>query len=70
MANVQLYLAIGVPILFNGLLFIFGFTMLLTKVNHLESKFDANFNLLVGKLMGLDSRMSKVEAKLGIGDWY
>ena len=46
--NIQLYLAIGVPILFNGLLFISGFTMLLTKVNHLETKFDANFNLLVG----------------------
>ena len=62
MTNVQLYLAIGVPILFNSLLFI----MLLTKINHLESKFDSNFNLLVGKLMELDSRLSKVEAKLGI----
>ena len=40
MTNIQLYLAIGVPILFNGLLFISGFTMLLTKVNHLETKFD------------------------------
>ena len=67
MTNAQLYLAVGVPILFNGLLFVFGFTMLLTKVNHLESKFDANFNLLVGKLMEMDSRLSKVEAKLGIG---
>ena len=67
MTNTQLYLAVGVPILFNGLLFVFGFTILLTKVNHLESKFDANFNLLVGKLMELDSRMSKVEAKLGLG---
>ena len=38
MTNTQLYLAIGVPILFNGLLFVFGFTMLLTKVNHLEGK--------------------------------
>ena len=66
MTNTQLYLVIGAPILFNGLLFVFGFTMLLTKVNHLENKFDANFNLLVGKLMELDSRMSKVEAKLGI----
>ena len=67
MTNIQLYLAIGVPILFNGLLFVFGFTMLLTKVNHLETKFDANFNLLVGKLMEMGSRLSKVEAKLGIG---
>jgi hypothetical protein len=31
------------------------------------NRFDANFNLLVGKLMELDSRMSKVESKLGIG---
>jgi hypothetical protein len=66
MTNGQLDLAIGVPILFNGLLFVFAFTMLLTKVNHLENKFDANFNLLVGKLMEVDSRLSKVEAKLGI----
>jgi hypothetical protein len=47
MTNTQLYLANGVPILFNGLFFVFGFTMLLTKVIHLESKFDANFNVLV-----------------------
>jgi hypothetical protein len=53
MTNTQLYLAIGVPILLNGLLFVFGFNMLLTKVNHLEGK--------------LDCRMSEVEAKLGIG---
>ena len=66
MTNIQLCLAIGVPILFNGLLFITGFTMFSTKVNHLETKFDANCNLLVGKLMEMDSRLSKVEAKLGI----
>jgi len=53
--------------LFNGLLFVFGFSLLLTKVNHLETKFDANFSLLVGKLMEIDSRLSKVEAKLNIG---
>lgn len=62
MSNVQLYLAIGVPLIFNGLLFL----VLLTKVNHLETKFDSNFNLLVGKIMEIDSRLSKVEAKLGV----
>jgi hypothetical protein len=62
MTNLQLFLAMRIPVIFSGLLFV----MLLTKVNHLETKFDANFNLLVGKLMELDSRMSKVEAKLGI----
>jgi len=67
MTNIQLNLAIGIPVLFNGLLFVFGFTMLLTKVNRLETRFDANFNLLVGKLMEMHSRLSKVEAKLGIG---
>jgi hypothetical protein len=62
MSNLQLFLAMGVPVIFNGLLFV----MLLTKVNQLENKFDANFNLLVGKLMDMDNRLSKVEAKLGI----
>jgi len=50
MTNLQLFLAMGIPVIFNGLLF----AMLLTKGNHLEAKFDANFNLLVGKLMELD----------------
>jgi hypothetical protein len=51
MRNTQLYLVIGVPILFNGLLFVFGFTRLLTKVNH-----------LMGELMDLDSRISKLSS--------
>lgn len=62
MSNIQLYIAVGVPLLFNGLLFL----VLLTRVNHLETKFDMNFNLLVSKLMEVDSRLSKVEAKLGV----
>jgi len=62
MTNTQLYLAISIPVLFNGILFI----TLLTRINHLEVKFDSNFNILVSKLMELDSRMSKVEAKLGL----
>ena len=33
MTNVQLDLAIGVPILFNGLLFVFAFTMLLNRTS-------------------------------------
>jgi hypothetical protein len=41
MTNLQLFLAMRIPVIFNGLLFV----MLLTKVNHLETKFDANFNL-------------------------
>jgi hypothetical protein len=53
MTNAQFYLAIGVPILFNGLLFVLGLSMLLAKLKHLEGK--------------LDGGISKVEAKLGIG---
>jgi hypothetical protein len=67
MTNIQLYLAIGVPILFNGLLFVFGFTMLYTKVNRMETRFDPNFNLLVSKMMEMGSRLSKIEAKLSLG---
>jgi len=62
MTNLQLVLAMGVRVIFNGLLFV----RLLSKGNHLETKFDANFTLLVGKLMDMGSRLSKVEAKLGI----
>jgi hypothetical protein len=63
MTDTQLYLAMGAPLLFNGLLFL----MLLTKINHLETKFDANFGTLMAKFMDVDSRLSHVEAKLGIG---
>ena len=42
------------------------FVTLLTKVNHLETKFDANSNLLVGKLMELDRRLFEVEATRGL----
>ena len=48
MTNTQLYLVIGAPILFNGLLFVFGFTMLFTKVNRLEgtlSKVEAKLGI-------------------------
>jgi hypothetical protein len=62
MTNVPLLLAMGVPVIFNGLLFL----VVLTKVNQIEVKFDANFNVLVGKLIETDSRLSKVVAKLGI----
>lgn len=62
MTNEQLYLAIGVPLV----VFILLFSILLTKLNQLETKFDANFNLLVSKLMDVDSRLSKVEAKIGL----
>ena len=64
MTDTQLYLALGVPLLMNGLLFL----TLLTKINHLETKFDNNFTMLMGKLMEMDNRLSHVEAHLGIGE--
>jgi hypothetical protein len=39
------------------------FVTLLKKVNHLETKFDANSSLPVGNLMELDSRLFKVATR-------
>ena len=62
MSHLQLFLAMGAPVASLVLLFV----TLLTKVNHLETKFDANSNLLVGKLMELDRRLFEVEATRGL----
>jgi hypothetical protein len=62
MDNVQLYLAIGVPIVFNGIMFtVLAVTStsrmaaLETRMAALENTMTTRFDLIMGRLMDLDT---------------
>jgi hypothetical protein len=74
MDNVQLYLAIGVPIVFNGLMFT-GLAVTTTsrmaaldsrmsgiesRMTALENTLTARFDLIMGRLMDLDTRLTRL----------
>ncbi len=63
--TIQLYLAIGVPMLFNGLLFLLALyslnsriTSLVSRMTNLENTVTMRFDLLMG-------RMSELEREIG-----
>ena len=70
MDNVQLYLAIGAPILFNGLMFTVLTVMTTSRLAALESRMTAlenvlttRFDLIMGRLMDLDTRLTRLEER-------
>lgn len=70
MSDLQLYFAVGVPLLFNGVALTIGYMLLNTRIsaletrmNNLEQKFDIRFDLLMGKLVELDNRLTRLEEK-------
>jgi len=62
MTNIQLYLAIGVPVVlnlvFNGVLFLWLHSDIVETRNDLK--------LLTGKVFEMDNRINRIEDKLGI----
>ena len=76
MTDLQLYLAIGIPtlavmvgILTNSL----QMGAMNTRISSLENRVDARFNnldvkfdTLTGKVIDVDNRVTRIEAKLGI----
>ena len=65
MTDTQLYLAIGVPMLFNaGLMamLMVHVNSLTRRIEHLETRVD----ILIGAINDLDKRLTRVEIKLGI----
>jgi hypothetical protein len=75
MNNTQLYLAIGVPILFNSLMFTVTVIMttsrmaaldarmsaIETRMTALENTLTTRFDLIMGRLMDLANRLTRVE---------
>ncbi len=67
MTDTQLYLAIGVPMLMNGLLFLAlnnRIGSLETRIAALEGSFTARFDLIMGKMTEMDSRLSVLKDRL------
>ena len=74
MTDTQLYLAIGIPglMVLIGMLVNAGFFVALngrmsaleTRFQTLENKFDTRFDLLLGKVIELDNRLTRLEERL------
>ena len=70
MDNVQLYLAIGVPIVFNGIMFTVLAVTIDSRMSGIESRMTAlentmttRFDLIMGRLMDLDMRLTRLEER-------
>ena len=76
MTDVQLYLAIGIPtlaVLIGFLSNVVQLNTINTRISSLETRLDARFNslevkfdTLTGKVIDLDNRVTRIEAKLGL----
>lgn len=62
MTIAQLYLAIGVPLIFNTVLLMFIWSALDRRLSELRD----DIKILTSKVVELDNRMIKVETKLNI----
>jgi len=71
--DVQLYLAIGIPtvaVLIGILTNVIQWNAMNARFNSLEARFnglDIKFDTLTGKVIDVDNRVTRIEAKLGIG---
>ena len=70
MDNVQPYLSIGVPIVFNGIMFtVLAVTStsrmaaLEARMSALESTLITRFDLIMGRLMDLATRLNRLEER-------
>jgi hypothetical protein len=74
MTDTQLYLSMGIPgiivlvgILVNASMFVSlnsRMSALETRFQALENKFDTRFDLLMGKVIEIDNRLTRVEEQL------
>ena len=67
MSNEQLWLAIGAPMLFNGLVFILMLTNMNARFASIESRLasvEQRIELLIGATHELDNRLSRLEERL------
>ena len=80
MTDVQLYLAIGIPtfaVLVGILTNVIHHSAVNSRFNSVDARFssldarfnnlDIKFDTLTGKVIDLDNRVTRIEAKLGIG---
>lgn len=64
MSNEQLWLAVGAPLLFNGLIFILILTNMNARFASIEGRLtslDQRLELLTGAIQGLVNRITRLE---------
>jgi hypothetical protein len=73
MDNVQLYPAIGVPIVFNGIMFTvlavtstYRMAALEARMAALENTMTTRFDLIMGRLMDLDTRLGRHDTNIAV----
>lgn len=76
MTDLQLYILVAIPlvgILANTGLFIHlsgtmntRFATMESRFASMESRFDSRFDLLMGKVVDIDNRLTRVEERMGI----
>ena len=73
MKDIQLYLAIGIPtlaILLGILTNVIQWNAMNGRFNSLKARFnnlEVKFDTFTGKVIDVDNRVTRIEAKLGIG---
>lgn len=67
MANEQLWLAVGAPLLFNGLIFILFLTNINARFASVENRLasvEQRMDMMIGAIHELDNRLSRVEERM------
>ncbi len=64
MTNQLLYLAIGIPLLFNATLIGLLVALMNSKFSAMEAKFEARFSAIDARFKGIDAKFEAVYARL------
>lgn len=66
MTDLQLYILVAIPLV--GILANTGlFLHVSSRVDRLAERMDARFDVLLGKVVEVDNRLTRVEERMGIG---
>ena len=62
-SNEQLYIAVGIPMLFNATLIGFVIAYINAKICKVEAKFDARFEIIEGRFQAIDRRFDAIDKR-------
>lgn len=63
MTNLQLYLAIGVPMLFNAILFVVLLAYINARFDAVNARFDARFDAVNTRFEGVNTRFESINER-------
>ena len=62
-SNEQLYIAVGIPMLFNATLIGFVIAYINARIGKVEAKFDARFEITEGRFQAMDRRFDAIDRR-------